>query len=122
MEKQAINNALGQTRYNEFKGKHIVHVTPDDNGYGHSINFSSVDGDVLRVNGHLGGVPYLDNGIEEGSLFAAKMEMGTYCLYRLKNIRKCMNPRDMFFADAELAATVDEMTHDFSLRVTPINL
>ena len=66
--------------------------------WGRAAFYEKVEPDGLRIRGHL----YLDDGVEVGD-FLILPNRGKTTRYRLVEVRRMRDPRDMYFFEAEFA-------------------
>lgn len=77
-----------------YTKKDFIHLAPDENSWGCSIQFNRENN--AKISGHK--TPM----VEDGQVFGQRMESGKTAVFKIKNVKPCGNPRDMFFAEADL--------------------
>lgn len=70
----------------------VVGVFPHNTRWGYRITFE--DYDERKVHGHI------TPRASDGDLFAYQLESGRIGVFALENVDNCLDPSDMFFADA----------------------
>ena len=77
----------------EYTAEDLIRPPSTKNHWGNAINFDR--GDMTRISGHR------TPSVKVGHVFGQRMESGKIGIFKMKSVRNCHDPRDMFFAEVE---------------------
>lgn len=87
----------------EYTREDFVHLAPDNCRWGNTIQFDSED--KTRINGHK--TPMVENG----DVFGQRMQSGRLAIFRIRNVKPCGDPRDMFFAEVDFMHYLEQVSN-----------